>query len=137
MNNAPDADAAAEHAATLAAQATVMAVNEAGVTTVTRDRHLPRKELAKLVRGLLKTLGVKGVSVTTPNYSMASSIDIRLPRRDDCVGPDGYYDEASEGARENNRVRAKFNEILARAFPQHDDRSDAQSDHFDFKFSIQ
>lgn len=102
-----------------------------------QDRGGDEKERGgKVILGLLKSLGVKGVSVTAPNYSMASSIDIRLPRRDDCVGADGYYDNATEGSRANGRVRDKFNEILARAFPRHDDRSDAQSDHFDFKFSI-
>lgn len=39
-----------------------------------------RKAWASEVRHLLKELKITGISVTAPNYSMASSITIRLPQ---------------------------------------------------------
>jgi hypothetical protein len=55
---------------------------KAPLPTTTRNiRDLDRKEQAKIVRQLFKSLGFTGVSVTTPTYSMASSINISLPRQ--------------------------------------------------------
>jgi hypothetical protein len=125
-----------EHTQALELHAKLLTVNEGAVPVISRDRSLPRKELAALVRRLFRQLGLKGISVTAPNYSMAQAIDIRLPRREDNAGVDGFHDATTPGALANNRAHLAVREILARACPQDDDRSDSQSDYFNFRFMI-
>lgn len=119
--------------------AQLFAVNLAEVPVMTEDRHCRRKETAKLLRTLLSRIGVKGVSVTAPNYSMAQAIDVRLPSRRDEEFEDGERhrkNPKAAGNKANRLANERFREILAVAFPNHDDRSDSQSDHFDYKWSI-
>ncbi len=123
-------------------------VSETEIPVMSRDRHIPRTEQAKLTRELFKRLGLKGISVTTPNYSMAQSVRVSLPKLEiHCPnywphGGDychhGYVDESlvCPTCRENRRIREKIEEILARAFPNHDDRSDTQKDYFDYCWSV-
>ncbi len=113
-----------------------------------RIRQWPRKEWAEEIRSLLKYLGIKGISVTAPNYSMASSINIRLPampteyapEHEDlhyklwCKGKAGI--ECPDCAR-RQEAKKKLAAIILAAFPDLADRSDLQSDHFDYCFTIQ
>ncbi len=128
----------------------LQAVNEAAVPVVTRDRGIGRKEQARLTRELFKSLGLKGISVTAPSYSMAQGVDVKIPRLQIHVAnmwPHGGDDVHRSGCqvaeadrcpacRANSAVRLKVEEILARAFPNHDDRSDSRSDYFDYCWMI-
>jgi hypothetical protein len=109
------------------------------IAVLTTDRHCARKESAKLARQLFSSLKIKGVSVRTPNYSMAMSVDIRMPKRSDYVLDAGgmIADAPSDPACIANReAEEKLEAILAVAFPNHDNRSDTQTDHFDYKWSV-
>lgn len=126
-------------------------------------RHLTRKEWAAKVRALLKELKITGVSVTAPRYSMAQSIDIKLPALD--IGDDahrarhaeidseweesgvdstgvalrrwnGYGASGCEHCKARGDAKAKICQIILAAFPDLDDRSEHQSDHFDFCFTV-
>ena len=101
-------------------------------------RREARKEIAKRIRKLLKDLGIKGVSVTAPNYSMAQSVDVQLPsaegiahnhhisgRIDDCAIC-AIKREAQEG----------IEKVILAAYPDLDNRSDYSTDYFDYKLSI-
>ena len=115
-----------------------MRVDLLRVPVMATDRHMPRIEQAKAARQLFKQLGIKMMSVTTPKYSMASVVEIRLVKRTDytrdAMGDIDYFNDPAVQA--NHAVSAKIGAILARAFPKHDDRSDSQSDYFDSCWSI-
>jgi hypothetical protein len=107
------------------------------VPMMSMDRSIPRKEQARLARELFKTLGLKGISVTTPNYSMARTVHVDLPERQDVFERSGKIDYADDPARQANlEARQSIRLILLQAFPNHDDRSDTQSDHFDYCWSV-
>jgi len=130
----------------------IMAVNLERVPVMCTDRHISRKTQANLARDLFKALGIKGVSVTCPRYSMAQSVDVDIAKNEaiplDAFILDGadYRNEcfsdmpddvpAKRIQQSKNNARAKVEAILALAFPNHDDRSDTQSDHFDYCWSI-
>ena len=119
-------------------------------------RSLSRKEWAKQVKSLLKSLGLGFVSVTAPSYSMASSIHIRFHQDE---GPweggeheklhaeinqrerDGYewlgYGNYCPHCKQQWQAHQRLEKIILAAFPDLDDRSDSQSDHFDSCLSIQ
>ena len=121
------------------------------VPVVCRDRCIARKEQAKLARQLFKRLGIDGLSVTTPRYSIARVVDVAVPREPHLDGDymlDGVnYENYSYGdmpetvpARakhmRHHNACLKLGAILLKAFPCHDDRSDSQSDYFDSCWSI-
>lgn len=133
-------------------QAKILSIDPSGIKVVTTKR-LYRKELAPLVRALLKEIGIKGVSVTTPNYSMARSVAISIPKPvvtdADYIGPNGmnyrecaFYSDIPDDVpikanlRKNRAVQYRLEAILLAAFPGCADRSDYQSDYFDYLFSI-
>ena len=121
--------------------AALAAVDLNKVPVMTKDRSIARKEQARLLRELLKSLKIKGVSVTAPNYSMAQSVDVSLPRRLDYMKDDGSLppyalNEWCPARRANIKAREQFNALLAKAFPNHDNRSDSQSDYFDYCWSL-
>jgi hypothetical protein len=125
-------DPAAVHAA-LAAIDLIM------VPVVATERHTHRKVRAKLTRELPKRLGVSGISVTTPRYSMATAVDVLIPARSDYTlrHPDGTVNWAEDpAALSNSAAEATVRAILARAFPNHDDRSDSTTDYFDNPWSV-
>jgi hypothetical protein len=114
------------------------------------QRSAPRTVQAAAARSLFRSLGLRGISVTAPRYSMAHSVDVRIPRESDAHDqdrwphdhsaccPDGEHTEENRCrvcARES-WVRQRIEAILDLAFPNHRDRSDSQSDHFDFCWSI-
>ena len=131
--------------------APIFAVNMACIPVMSTERCIPRKEQAKLARQLFKQLHIKGISVTAPNYSMAQSVDVRLPeiQREDgdlflngVSYENGTYSDMPDDVPAKAKHRAKWEAqkrielILARAFPNHNDRSDSQSDYFDYCWSV-
>lgn len=122
MNNA------IENASAVKFQAAVAAVKLSAVPVMSTDRSIARKEQAALCRKLFSKLGLKGASVTAPNYSMAQSVRVSLPKLDwDDNGPNNQANRAADD---------KVCQILAIAFPNHDNRSDYSTDYFDYKWSI-
>lgn len=112
-------------------------VDVSKVTPIVWERNIPRKLQASIARKLFTKLGLKKwISVTAPNYSMAHSVDVHLVKRRDNVGPDGFYDMESEGSLANRAAAEKVEQILLKAFPNTDNRSEYHSDYFDFKWSI-
>lgn len=124
------------------------AVDLASVPVVCTERSTPRIEQAKLARKLFKTLGLKGISVTTPMYSMAQSVSVRIPEEPfpGWVGFEQWqhasYSEmppevpAKAARMRHSEAERKVAEILGIAFPNHDDRGDSQSDYSDYCWSI-
>ena len=116
------------------------------VPTMTTERNFGRKNQAAMARQLFKTLGIKGVSVTAENYSMASTVSIRMPEKE-TTGADFVLDGVNYRGQSwsdmpsdvpakiinSRRYRAQglLGSILSIAFPNCDDRSDSQSDYFD------
>lgn len=126
----------------------IMATDTARVPVMTTDRCIRRKEQARLARELFKRLGLKGISVTAPNYSMASSVHVRLPNgaAPDWRGFEQYeqatYSQMPDNVPAKQQMLAKhgaalaLEKILDAAFPAHVDRSDYQSDYFDYRWSV-
>ena len=126
----------------------IHAVKLDDVPVMSTDRCIPRKQQAALARQLLKQLGVKGVSITAPNYSMAQSVDVRLPDepRPSMAGFEQYEHSTYSDMPDNVPIKAAFlrkraaekalEAILASAFPNHDSRSDTQTDYFDYCWSV-
>ena len=114
------------------------AIDITEIPVKTLDRCIPRKEQAKMARELFKSLGLKGISVTTPNYSMAQTVEVRLPRRRDYVLDDSGFicRQLCEASKANHEAESRVESILLAAFPQHDDRSDIQTDYFDRCWSL-
>ena len=107
-------------------------------------RRRPRKQWAAEVRGLLRWFRIEGVSVTTPRYSMASSIDISLPdlphehgpEVDKCIRNGEAVTDLCDVCSLRSDARDAIERIVLGAFPDLDDRSDCVSDYFDFCFSV-
>ena len=127
--------------------AKIASVDLSAVPVVCRDRHISRKEQARLARELFKRLGFKSISVTTPNYSMASSVDVCVPHEpkpdmtgfeqfEHCTYSDMPNDVPIKAAmlRRSAAVQ-KIDAILDAAFPAHNNRSDYQTDYFDYCWS--
>jgi hypothetical protein len=132
INPAAQAQATALHAAL-----SVVDVDRDVRRDVTLARDCPRKDLAAAARKLFKLLGLKGISVTAPNYSMAQSVDVRLPSREDYrFDKCGMVVEGDAARAANNAAHEKVELILYTAFPSHRDRSDTQQDHFDYRWSV-
>lgn len=110
------------------------------VPVMTRNRGCGQKEQAAITRDLFKILGLKGISVTMPNGSMCFWVDVRLPGRLD-YNYLRYLDKnwtmkADPGYMAQRWAENTIKAILARAFPNHNDRSDSQTDYFDNPWSI-
>jgi hypothetical protein len=105
-------------------------------------RDQPRKEVAAAVRALLKRLGIKGVSVTTPNYSMAMGIQVRIPDR-----PEDWQDDLHPHRPGDHTdcwrcqlakaARVRLELLILAAFPDLDDRSDYSTNYYDAYLSVQ
>jgi hypothetical protein len=123
-----------------------------------RNRQLrsqPRKIWAIQIRQLFKDLGIKGVSVTVPNYSMAQVVNIRLPsvsfndehEAQHLVIDSAYRAQADPTpwmgfayycpiCQEQQAAHKHIKEIVLAAFPDLDDRSDPITDYFDACLSV-
>lgn len=134
------------HREAVALHAALERVDLAAVPLMSAERHIGRKNTAKLARDLFKRLGLKGISVTAPDYSMASTVDVQIPYRRDYARPTKEQERDSSACywlrkecpvhQANEAAEKKIGEILAIAFPNHDDRSDSQTDYFDRKWSF-
>ena len=131
--------------------ACIFAVNMACIPVMSTERGIARKQQALLARQLFKRLGIKGVSVTAPNYSMAQSVHVSLPEiareqgdylyagtdyRNHCYSDMPLEVPARAKANAKHQAELRIGEILDRAFPNHDNRSDYQTDYFDSCWSI-
>lgn len=127
----------------------IMAIDDTWtIPVMTTDRHINRKEQAVMARELFKQLGLKGISVRTPNYSMASTVDVTIPREPHpgWVGFEewehrSYSDmpddvPARAWSKRHYNAEKALEAILLRAFPQHDNRSDSVTDYYDYCWSI-
>jgi hypothetical protein len=99
-------------------------------------RRLPRKERSALIRALFRRLGIKGVSVTTPSYSMAQSVDIAIPDAVEHDHDNGHERTTCPHCMERFAAERHIERIILAAFPDLADRSDSMSDHFDYCLSI-
>lgn len=101
---------------------------------VANVREESRREWAKRVRVLLKTLGVVGVSVTVPSHSMAQAIDIEFDAlRHKCTDtPRDRCEACSRVRRADRRLEA----LILSAYPDLNNRSDSTVDHFDYCLSV-
>tara|TARA_R100000808_G_C2151951_1_gene161187 strand:- start:3902 stop:4315 length:414 start_codon:yes stop_codon:yes gene_type:complete len=117
--------------------AALSSVNEAKIPVMSNDRCIPWKMQAILARQLFKELGVKRglISVTTPNYANASCVYVTMPKPevDVAITDSGAVNLHWLEARERmEKLSLKVKEIIARAFPRHDDRSEYGTDYYDF-----
>lgn len=129
-------------------QEAVAAVVIDEVPVITTDRNIPRKEQAALARKLFSKLGVKMVRFTTPTYSTASTVDVEIlervdyrvhvlssdfdpANRDHCRAK--FLDPARVA---NSDTVGKVIKILDKAFPNHNDRSDSQTDYYNARWSF-
>lgn len=110
-------------------------------------RQASRKEWAQAVRKLFKELGLTGISVTTPSYSMASSIQISLPSVENSNSDehvklhDDLWREGRPGTdcpkcKERQQAREHLENVILTAFPDLDNRSDITTDYFDYCLSF-
>lgn len=110
-------------------------------------RSAPRKAQAHALRSLLKDLGLRDISVTVPTYSMASGVQVRLPKLeytpaqilDHELARTPEEEQSSELARLRARhqaIREHFVALLDRAFPNHRNRSDYGTDYFDYCWMV-
>jgi hypothetical protein len=104
-------------------------------------RHAGRKAQAAAVRKLLHGLGIKGVSVTAPSYANASAIHIRIPDDEhvDGTDPRGYRDHEYRTCPRCQRrhvATLRLTSLILAAYPDLDNRSDSQRDHFDYVLSV-
>src|SRR5262245_59495165 len=112
-------------------------------------RKESRKVWATAVRALLKSLNIKGVSITTPSYSMAATILIRLPnaldnpnspehlRLHDDLWYRGLPSSECPDCGQKQKSRRHLESIILSAFPDLDDRSDRLTDYYDYCLSFE
>lgn len=129
----------------------ILGVDVRHVPVMSLDRSIPRKEQAKIARYLFKQIGLKGISVTCPNYSMAHSVDVVITG--DPIFPGDYIQgsksyeltalsdmpvslPAQQKRTRGYKARLKVEEILLKAFPNHGDRSEYGIDYYDSKWSV-
>src|SRR5262249_10228421 len=121
----------------LALHARLAGIDPAAVAVVTTQRRPGRKELAAMARGLFARLALQGVSVTAPSYSMAQGVEVGLPRRLDLSPLNAQESAFACPARVANReAERRVQAILYTAFPGTTDRSNSQTDYFDYCWSI-
>lgn len=114
---------------------------------VVTTRRIYHKDFAQQLRELLRSLGINSrmVSVTAPNYSMAVAIDVKVPqiaaemtyKEREALSPEEYAkSEQKHIQQEEYRYKATkhMRDIILKAFPGCDDRSDVMIDYFDSMF---
>ena len=131
---------------------TLLAIEALDLATVTPfllARHAPRKAQAEAVRALFKRHGLKQISVTVPTYSMAQGVNVRIPHAEFSPEEHAEWRTAYDRDEDTNttttlgRTRTREHEaakkvkaLLSLAFPNHDDRSDLQSDYFNYCWMV-
>lgn len=97
-------------------------INVMNIPLMSRDRGIPLKTQASMARELCKKLGIKGVGARMAIGANCFYVIIRYPK--------------SEQLSENQYIHTQLEEILSRAFPNHDDRSDVMTDYFNTSWII-
>lgn len=110
------------------------------VDVKSNDRSISQKRQAELTRELFKELNLPGISVTCATGSMCFWVNVALPGRFDheylrYLDKDFKHGEDA-GSKQRAWALMLIIEILDRAFPNHDDRSDSMTDYFDDPWSI-
>lgn len=100
-------------------------------------RCLPQAQRSAKIRKMLRAAGIKGVSVTSATGSMCDWTHVRFDELAHATGTHWDHNrlECSTCGVNQQAVRTLEALILA-AFPDMGDRSDAMTDHFDFKFTV-
>ncbi len=103
--------------------------------------HSLRKERRKVwaveIRRLLKRLAIKGVSVRTPNYSMAFDVTISVPASEEHDRSANGHDYANcPLCQQRNQASRAIERVILGAFPDLNNRSEYVSDSFDCCLSI-
>ena len=98
------------------------------------ERHVGQEERTKLIRSLMKTLGLKGISVRKATGAQCYWTYITVPKM-------AYDPKVSQAERENiweleYKAKEKIESIILAAFPSFEDRSDPQTDYFSFVFMV-
>src|SRR5438067_1486097 len=113
MNSTLSSEAVVETKLAITLHATLAATDITTIPVLSNDRCMPRTEQAELARSFFKKLGLKGVSVTTPTYSMARTVHITLPaRRDHVFGCNGFPIPGSLTLVENTKARERMEALL-------------------------
>ena len=103
-------------------------------------RCTPQKEINKAIRALYKDLGICGVRV----YSQYST-HIAIPSPEDHPHVDDFAQSWNAGeykyrdcpiCQRHRKLKSKLARIILSAYPDLGDRSEIQSDYFDYIFSI-
>jgi len=117
-------------------------IEAAGLPAVVNPtlRHEGMGARTRAIRALLKTQGIKGVSVRQSTGSMCfwTYVDIpRPPLGERTLSTDvGYIGDRGAYLARERSVREKLQAIILAAFPDLDDRSDAYTDYSDFVFMV-
>ena len=104
----------------------------------TTARSAGQKERTAMIRQALKASGVRGVSVTMATGSMCYWTHVRAEGVPHAQGTDWNAHEARQCpvCLRNQAADKKLTALILAAFPDLGDRSDLQSDHFDFVFTV-
>lgn len=100
-------------------------------------RSAANTTIAKQIRAVFKAAGVKGVRVTSGGYC----VHVRIPSRTPWHGHelDGHAPMPRYRCpicNRENQVHERATRLILAALPDLDDRSDSQSDYFDFRFLV-
>jgi hypothetical protein len=103
-----------------------------------RLRREGRKVWAAEVRKLFKSLGLRGISVTAPNYSMASSIHVLLPEATghEADGGAGHDFPTCPACRQRAAAMKHVKRLILAAFPDLDDRNEYPGTDYDFCLTV-
>jgi hypothetical protein len=98
-------------------------------------RSEPQVTRTRAIRGLLKSLGIKGVFCTSAKGSMCNWTNVDFDGIRCNAGID-HERRSCPVCQRNIAAERKLNQIILGGFPDLDDRCDSQSDHFDFMFAV-
>ena len=102
------------------------------------DRNAAPKIFAAAIRKVLHRAGESGISVTCRPGT--SNVHVRIADRwthlsiEDHYGPGGAL--RCGGCRSRGEHREKIEKLILSEFQHHGDKSEYQSDHFDFRFIV-
>lgn len=127
----------------------ILAINLSTIEPITLKR-VRLDEFAKLLRPFLKSLGFSNrkISVTVPTYAQAQAIHVVIPDFDipsnklpvvAAMSAEEYQkavDWMNDQYQKREEARWHLRDVIMEAFPANDNRSDAQTDYFDWTFSV-
>ncbi len=127
-----------------AALAVVMSIASATIPTAPEKiRDLHQKERTAKIRSMLRGMGIKvgavgkGVSVVSATGSMCYWTNVRFKGLRHAAGTScGYTRMECHTCRANLAAVRTVEKLILTAFPDLDDRSDSQTDHFNFVFTV-